>query len=186
MKPTTPILVLTLLLPLAPAALSAEPAAQAPAAEENVYYRWIDDQGTVQYTDFEPVGVPSQRVDLDPVEDPDEINVLRAAESEWAPDAFHDQDDQILPIEHIGPCADARRQLAVLHAELPVYRDAEGAFRNAWRGDLYRGERRYLEPEERAAAITATRRQVLDACSDPRAFSREVETFRERIQSDEG
>ena len=158
-----------------------------PAIEENVYYRWIDQQGRVQYTDFEPIGVPSQRVEVDPetaaVAAGESGPVLQSAEAEWQPDPFHDQDQQILPIEHIGPCADARQQLAVLHAELSVYRDANDQYRTAWRGDSYRGTRIFLTDEERQAAIAATRAAVLTHCSDPEAFENEVEAFKSEVKT---
>lgn len=185
MKALTLMLLAVLSLPVCSAELSNESATATAEPEQHVYYRWIDHAGSVHYTDFEPVGIPSQRLELDAPDDGEAINVIRS-ESDRTPDAFHDQDDQILPIEHVGPCADARRQLTVLHSRLPVYRDASGAFRTAWRGDSYRGERRYLETEERAAAIAAARRRVRETCSDPAAFDAEVETFRSRIESDPG
>ena len=155
-----------------------------PTPEESVYYRWIDSEGQVHYTDFEPVGVPSQRIPLHPETDVEDAPPLARAEEEWPPDPFHDQDLQILPIEHIGPCADARRQLAVLHAPLPVYRDESGSYRPAWRGDDYRGQRTYLDAEARTAAIRSARAAVLAHCSDPEAFKREVEAFRKTVKGD--
>lgn len=152
---------------------------------DNVYFRWIDQQGRVQYTDFEPVGIPSQRIELDE-EDADATLMLESAEVGLQPDSFHDQDDQILPIEHIGPCADARQQLTVLHSELPVYVSASGEFRNAWRGDTYRGERLFLEAEERMAAIASARTQVLNVCSDPDAFQQEEKAFKDKVQTKGG
>ena len=181
--PKSPLLLLVLLLPgfSGPAATAAEltnASATEAGVEPNVYYRWIDPQGRVQYTDFEPIGVPSQQVELNLAEEVEGPMLERAGVSQ--PDAFHDQDDQILPIEHIGPCADARRQLTVLHSELPVYRSEQGDYRMAWRGDEYRGERRYLEAEERMAAIQVARNAILSACSDPDAFRDEEAAFRER------
>ena len=150
--------------------------------DENVYYRWIDSDGQVQYTDFEPVGVPAQRISLDPGTD-DDAPPLSRSEEDPQSDPFHDQDLQILPIEHFGPCADARRQLAALHAPLPVYEDESGSYRRAWRGDTYRGDRNYLDAEARTAAIRTARAAVLVHCSDPEAFEKEVEAFREKVKA---
>ena len=86
-----------------------DPAGEGPAT---AYYRWIDSSGRIQYTDFEPVGVPAERIPFDL--EADEAPVLSGAAEARASDPFHDQDQQILPIEHIGPCADARRQLGIL------------------------------------------------------------------------
>ncbi|MGE0624580.1 MAG: DUF4124 domain-containing protein [Pseudomonadales bacterium] len=147
-----------------------------PEGPADAYYRWIDRDGRVQYTDFEPVGVPAQRIPLTPPPAED-APVIAGAGAQWQPDPFHDQDAQIVPIEHIGPCADARQQLAVLYAAVPVYRDDGGQYRAAWRGDGYRGDRRWLDADERTAAITRARGDVLRHCSDPAAFEREVETF---------
>ena len=82
------------------------------------YYRWIDGSGRIQYTDFEPVGVPSELIPLTPEVDED-APMLSVSTAETPSDPFNDQDQQVVPIEHIGPCADARRQLGILHAALP-------------------------------------------------------------------
>jgi len=156
--------------------LTAEPGAAAPEGPADAYYRWIDDAGRVQYTDFEPVGIPAQRIPLTPPAAED-APVISSAGEDRQPDPFHDQDAQILPIEHIGPCADARAQLAVLYAEVPVYRDDHGRYRAAWRGDDYRGVRTWLDADDRTAAITGARNAVLRQCSDPTAVEREIEAF---------
>ncbi|MEM8767947.1 MAG: hypothetical protein AAGE43_10910 [Pseudomonadota bacterium] len=190
---TTLTTVCLLMLAFAPGASAAEAtvldnaaaAAQSDAGgaeNSGSYWRWIDAGGRIQYTDFEPVGVPAQEVPLTPPEEDGDTPALSSAQDEWQPDPFHDQDQQILPIEHIGPCADARQQLAVLHTALPVYRDAAGDFRAAWRGDNYRGERFYLEAESRTTAIGAAQAQVLEHCSDPAAFEAEVDAFRDALR----
>ena len=139
---------------------SAETAAQAPEGPATAYYRWIDDEGRVQYTDFEPVGIPSQLIPLAAASE-DDAPAISRADGDRPPDPFHDQDQQILPIEHIGPCADARARLAVLHADVPVYRTETGQYRAAWRGDTYRGERTWLDAEERCGdSLVALRRVV--------------------------
>ena len=150
------------------------------AAEATALYRWIDSDGQVQYTDFEPDGVPSQRIETALENGDSEAPVLEVGE-QWQPDAFHDQDGQILPIEHIGPCADARQQLAVLHTGLPIYSSADDGYRAAWRGDRYRGERDYLSDEERQTAMVAARNAVLEACSDADAFAAEVQAFKQTL-----
>jgi len=156
--------------------LTEEPGTASPEGPADAYYRWIDDAGRVQYTDFEPVGIPAQRIPLTPPPEED-APVISSAGQDRQPDPFHDQDAQILPMEHIGPCADARAQLTVLYAAVPVYRDDHGQYRAAWRGDDYRGERTWLDADERTAAITRARNSVLTHCSDPAAFEREVEAF---------
>ncbi len=170
-------------VPLLDNAAAPADAGAAGAGNSGSYWRWIDAAGRIQYTDFEPVGVPAQEVPLTPPEDSSDAPALSSAQEDWQPDPFHDQDQQILPIEHIGPCADARQQLAVLHTALPVYRDVEGDYRAAWRGDDYRGDRVYLEAESRTAAISAAQAQVLAHCSDPAAFEAEVDAFRDAIRN---
>ena len=156
-----------------------EPGAAGDEGPATAYYRWIDDAGRIQYTDFEPVGVPAERIPLDL--EADDAPMLMSADEGRASDPFHDQDQQILPIEHIGPCADARRQLGVLHASLPVYRDQAGEYRNAWRGDTYKGERLYLDADARTQAINGARQAVLENCSDPRAFAEEEAAFADEV-----
>lgn len=151
-------------------------------ATDGYYYRWIDAQGHVQYTDFEPVGLPAERVPLAPPEADVDTPMLARPGDDWQPDPFHDQDEQILPIAHIGPCADARQQLAVLHAALPVYEDEAGEYRAAWRGDAYRGPRAYLDAETRTEAIGLARAAVRNACSDPQAFEQEVRAYQNEVR----
>lgn len=153
------------------------PAAEGPAT---AYYRWIDASGRIQYTDFEPVGVPAERIPFDL--QTDEAPMLSGTAEARDSDPFHDQDQQILPIEHIGPCADARRQLGILYSTLPVYTDQSGEYRNAWRGDSYKGERVYLDAEARTDAVTEVRSDVLEHCSDPEAFAREEAAYREKVE----
>ncbi|MGD8417137.1 MAG: DUF4124 domain-containing protein [Pseudomonadales bacterium] len=179
------LLVPLLVLAVAPA-MAAEDApllenADQPSTEDGFYYRWIDAQGHVQFTDFEPIGIPAQRVPLTPPED-ENAPALSEADGVRESDPFYDQDQQILPIAHAGPCADARQQLAVLHAGLPVYRDGKGQYRAAWRGDTYRGTRTYLEADERTDAIRTAQAAVRKHCSDPAAFEREVEAFQDGIR----
>lgn len=143
------------------------------------YYRWIDASGRIQYTDFEPVEVPAERIPLNP--ETDDAPILSSAGESRTSDPFHDQDQQILPIEHIGPCADARRQLGILHASLPVYVDQSGEYRNAWRGDTYKGQRLYLDAETRTTAISGARQAVLKHCSDPQAFAEEEAAFADEV-----
>ena len=177
----------TLDVPVLEAPVQGASGSEAQETEPGIYYRWIDQHGHVQYTDFEPLGTPSQRVEL-AAPDADSTDTPLRSASNVRPtdfsdsDSFHDQDQQILPIEHIGPCADARQQLAVLYTELPVYRDAGGELRTAWRGDSYRGRRAYLEAEQRQAAIAATRTQLLAVCSDPKAFESEVDAFKDQLR----
>jgi hypothetical protein len=170
--------------PAAPPELSASGSAgeagdEGPATD---YYRWIDSNGTIQYTDFEPVGVPAERIPLGLAAE-DDAPVLSSATQEQPSDPFNDRGQQALPIEHIGPCADARRQLAILYSALPVYTDESGSHRNAWRGDPYKGERLYLDAEARTQAINTARGEVLAQCSDPEAFAREEATFQEQVKS---
>lgn len=167
-----------------PSVLTGSEAAQPPEGPARAYYRWIDAAGRIQYTDFEPIGVPSELIPLTPPEADDDAPMLISADGGRPSDPFHDQDQQILPIEHIGPCAEARRRLTVLHSALPVYQDTSGGYHTAWRGDSYRGSRNYLDAESRTRAISAARNAVLEHCSDPEAFAREEAAFREEVDRD--
>ena len=172
----------SLLANLALAEEAPELTATGDAADEGpatAYYRWIDASGRIQYTDFEPVGLPAERIPLEPAAD--DAPILSSAGESRASDPFHDQDQQILPIEHIGPCADARRQLGILHASLPVYVDQSGEYRNAWRGDTYTGQRLYLNADSRTTALAGARQAVLEHCSDPEAFAEEEAAFADEV-----
>jgi hypothetical protein len=69
-------------------------------------------------------------------------------------------------------CAAARRDLAVLRDNWPVYRDERGRLRFQWARDPYRGSRRYLDPAARSNAAEAARETIQRDCDkpdDPRA-----------------
>jgi hypothetical protein len=69
-------------------------------------------------------------------------------------------------------CAAARRDLAVLRDDWPVYRDEGGRLRFQWARDPYRGSRRYLDPAARANAAEAASETIERDCEtpdDPRA-----------------
>ena len=150
-----------------------------PPAAPTTYYRWVDRNGQVQYTDFEPEGIPSEPLDLTP----DESNLppgISVQTDSPGLDAVDRQDNQIVPIEQIGPCGDARAQLALLHSRGPVYLD----------GDVYRplpqdARRAPLDDEARGQAIRAAQQGVLTHCGDPAAIEQEREAFREAMQRGE-
>jgi hypothetical protein len=81
-------------------ATDAEPEA---APSPSVVYRWRNRHGELQYTDFEPEGIPSQRIELDPAAGWEGAPLLERA---GAPGTAADTDDN---------CAAARAELAAAH-----------------------------------------------------------------------
>ena len=143
------------------AALTTVPAAS-PAEE---VYRWVDDSGNVYYSDAEPLDVDSDRVLIEPP-DADAL-VIERAEQPRPPM----MQTVSLATAGLGPCALARQQLTLLHANVAIYRDDSGL----WQGGAGAGDRSWLADASRPNAIRAARNAVLRECSSPAAVAAELE-----------
>jgi len=149
------------------------------SATTTVYYRWIDQQGGVRFTDFEPDGVPSVRVEPETERAAEIANlpILERARDPVEPAIPAGSDGQVVAITHIGPCADARQLLALLHTDLPIYRNASGSYTRSDPPSASGGVAVALSAEQRSAAISVARSGVLQSCSDPAAFAEEQRLF---------
>jgi len=61
-------------------------------------------------------------------------------------------------------CQEARKQLAILQEQLPIYRDVVGKLHAKWKYDTYKGKREYLDDTTRAAEIARTRQEIETNC----------------------
>ena len=151
------------------------------SAAATVYYRWIGQQGGVRFTDFEPEGVPSVRVEpeTERASEDASLPMLERARGPVESAIPAGSDNQVVAITHIGPCADARRLLALLHTNLPTYRNASGSYTRSYPVSTSNGSAAALSGEQRSAAISVARSSVLQNCSDPAAFAEEQRLFGE-------
>jgi hypothetical protein len=135
--------------------------ALAPAGAE--IYKWVDDQGHVQYGDAPPPGSPATTIRTPA--SPPEAEVLRArsrleeaAEQRRAEDkkeAERRKQEAGQARERAAResrCRYAQQRLHVLELERPVYRLDDD------------GNRVYLEDDQRARQIAETRARVLEYC----------------------
>ena len=71
----------------------------------------------------------------------------------------------------LGPCARARQQLTLLHADVAVFLSDDGL----WEGSGERNsERSWLADASRPNAIRAARDEVLRSCSNPNSVAEEL------------
>jgi len=145
-------------------------------------YKWVDKEGKVHYSDKPPRDVGSKHMQIefpDSSRPPDEGELRRRRLLEQA------EKDSARRIEaqraksaaeraareersaQEQRCLEARKQLAVLQEQLPVYRDTEGKFHAKWLHDTYKGAREYLDDATRAAGMDRVRQQIVTVCQHP-------------------
>ena len=130
-------------------------------------YRWVDEDGTVHFSDSPPPGDSAQEVQL---RGQPSQQAVRQAQEDLAT-RLHDQrtdtesreqraatqrreqeqeEQRIAELQN--QCAQARQQLELLGMQLPVYREDNG------------GERAYLDDDARAAEIASLKEQIARHC----------------------
>jgi hypothetical protein len=126
-------------------------------------YKWLDEQGRIHYGDSPPLDQPAETVRTPPP--PSDEEVLRAqsrldgiVERDEAARAEAQQREQEAAAgardeaQRQARCLTARRDLHVLELERPVYRVDE------------KGNRVFLEDDQRAKELSRARQQVKDHC----------------------
>lgn len=135
-------------------------------------FRWVDANGNVFYSDAEPIDVPSDLVEIGPPEDEQTAMIQLMPEPSAAP-ARKDQPPLVVAMvgDDLGPCARARQQLTLLHADVAVFLSDDGL----WEGSSERNRNRsWLADASRPGAIRAARDEVLRNCSNPRSVAEEL------------
>ncbi|MEZ5553190.1 MAG: DUF4124 domain-containing protein [Pseudomonadales bacterium] len=140
-------------------------------------YRWVDEQGNVHFSDKAPAGNRADTIVVEPPQVPEtpdegELRRLQLIRDAQAADRYQADLTAASPSAEDGSaraeaCYQTRAQYFWLQREAPVYRDASGAYRSAWRNETYQGERQYLADAERAAAREDIRQQLLEVCDNP-------------------
>ena len=111
-------------------------------------YKWVGDDGNVQYSDKQPQDIECEQIkveqrDIDKCASKDE-SPRRLEEAEKNADRRIDERRKNSAAEYASrktqlakqqQCLDARKQLEILKTRLPVYRDIEGKFHAAWEYD---------------------------------------------------
>lgn len=151
-----------------------------PLAAQQPIHKWIDKDGRTHFGDRPPEGVLTEPLEVahppvptapqpaagTPVEAtaPDNPPPGPAVPDTRGPEA-QARNARELQQE----CRAARRALEVLAQRMPVYRDAGGTLRAKWRGDTYRGERRYLDDNARAIEQDRTLQSIAGSCANPQS-----------------
>lgn len=135
-----------------------------PWAAAAAMYKWVDEKGVTHYSESPPPDGKASRVELPPIPpaaaSPDENwkerdlefrrRRLEKEQADERADAAAKQADAVRKER----CLESRRRLDILQAERPVYRVNE------------RGERVYLEDQERAGEIEKWRKQADTYCDE--------------------
>jgi len=143
-------------------------------------YRWVDQHGNTQYGDKPPPGAASERVRVTPLAPPPDEGELRRRQlleqadqdarrrlEEQRARAAEEQAQREAQAARAQRCLAARMQLAMLRAQLPVYRDEQGKLHAKWLHDSYQGERDYLGDAERKVTIEQTWKDIHAECRHP-------------------
>jgi hypothetical protein len=144
----------------------------ASTTEAEEVYRWVDSRGNVYYSDAEPIDVESVRVVIDETAEEGTVAIIEASvesipEASTQPPVFID-----LVAGDLGPCALARQQLTLLHADVDVFLAENGLWQGSQNGSGI--SRSWLADASRPNAIRAARNQVLQNCSNPRSVAEEM------------
>ena len=145
-------------------------------------YRWVDAQGSVNFTDSPPIDAGATRVDVrvpavSPTDDPanqrleDIMNLTerqdraRLATREAAPENHSNRISSVR--KDNADCHQARVDYYWLSQDLAVYADTLGQFRARYRADPYQGERTWLTDADRQSTLKKTIRKMARFCEDP-------------------
>lgn len=141
-------------------------------------YKWIDNDGNVQYTDKPPNGKISRSIDIRPapsgaqaqsaderlhrlLEQQRHLEQTREAEKEQRKEVAAEQKASD------NRCYAAKVQLEQLKAGEAAYMDKTGQYQSHWSRDStgYKGQRRYIDDTERALAIEKYEKVLEAHCS---------------------
>ncbi len=141
-------------------------------------YKWVDEEGQTHYGDKPPAGTKSETLRPPPPVSSEEAAKQRERleQAEREMEARMDERRSKAAVKKAEKlerasireqCLALRRELDVLDSGHPVYRDEKGSFRVQWLNDPYRGERRYLDEDERSEEIERVRGEITADCGDP-------------------
>lgn len=127
-------------------------------------YRWVDEQGNVQFGDQptqkdnpEQVKVPTFTPDPNTLERLDnQKRYLDARQTDREKDAEQKKKDEERAKEYAKACEESKKRLALLEGGARLYTET-GAV----------GERHYLSDEERAKEVASTNEKIKEYCSGP-------------------
>jgi len=168
-----------------------------PAAVLSDVYKWYDEAGRVHYGDVPPQDIECEEVEIKQDTkadcDDDDSSAQRREKALMEAERRIEQrkkqqaekaEKNIYRRSLRKQCWESREQLEVLKTRMPVYRDDRGKYRAAWRHDAYRGERNYLDDEERRREIQRTRNMIDEYCRFPDAAAEQAKA-RQRWQRSE-
>lgn len=160
-------------------------------------YRWLDSEGKVHYGDKPTRSLETERIEVSPrsatssaeaqqlrqrlLKQAREVDERR--QEEKAKSATEGAKKQ-QAIAQAQRCTDARKRLAKLQEQLPIYRDGQGRLRVKWIRDTYKGQREYLDDPTRAAEINLTRQEIASACTKPEDMALQKQAHKEWILSE--
>ena len=144
-------------------------------------YKWVDEKGVTHYSETPPPKQKAQKIQAPPPPPSTTTEGGKPAPKTWQEKeqefqkrrAEHQQESSRIEKSSVERaegeerCLEARKQLAMLQEQLPIYRDEEGKFRVKWRYDTYQGEREYLDDATRTSEIARARQEIGTNCQHP-------------------
>jgi len=143
-------------------------------------YKWVGDDGNVYYSDKQPKNIECEQIRI---EQRDVDKCASKAESRRRLEEAEKKADQRIEerqkkytanyaskkaqLAKQQKCLDSRKQLELLKAKLPVYRDTKGKLHVVWKYDTYKGERKYLDDTGRTSEIKRTKKLIAAYCQYP-------------------
>jgi hypothetical protein len=135
-------------------------------------YKWVDEKGVTHYSATPPDNQKGQKIQISPsattteggksAPSPLQKGEQGSAESKkennkiMKPNAGQTEGEE--------RCQEARKQLALLQEQGPVYRDESGKLHLKWKYDTYQGNREYLDDTTRSAEIKHVRQEIETSC----------------------
>ena len=140
-------------------------------------FKWTDENGVVHYSENPPPDVPCEELEMDDSALPPEAEEQDKWAEEWLEQQRREREEaKVLKRAEIESarkqsgedCAIAKRMLAILELECPVFYDSEGTLharcprRPVW---VPRGEIRFIDDAERQALLMHYR-PMRERCGD--------------------
>lgn len=139
-------------------------------------HQWLDEHGNAHFGDKPPQHIDSKRLEVElqtgsvpVIEEKSKQQLLREQAEQENQRLLGEMIKQktIEKEANVSRCIEARRKLAVLWQDIPVYRDEQGKLRVHWAQDPYQGKRRYISDSQRAAEVNKAGNITIMNCENP-------------------
>lgn len=149
-------------------------------------HQWLDQHGNTHFGDKPPKHVNSKRLEIELQTGP--VPVIEEKSNQQLVREQTEQENQRLLGElqkqkaaekeaNALRCIEARRNLAVLRQDIPIYRDEQGELGAHWAQDPYQGKRRYISDAQRSAEVVKANNIIDVNCENPNDETKHKQVF---------